>query len=262
VNEDATRSTHSRLNRTADDEQLAEELTRIHEEVAGANKSANSRPLQILPDRLRDSGDGSADQLSSARRVMELLAAMRPGNNADQTMLDVDDETRSEEVGKTGSVQASNLEIPATIGRFEIRELLGHGGFGMVFRAHDHRLDRDVALKIPTANSLLNSESRQRFERECRAVASLNHPNIVPVFEVGSDGPVDYLASELVEGTDLANWVRTNGVSDALKTAQAMVKVAEAVQHAHSRGVVHRDLKPSNILLEAKNGLHLQMSIH
>lgn len=254
MNEDVTRSqvSKSSKDKVVNDEQLVDELDRIRREVANAKKQVRKHPLQ-LADSI-----SSTDQLDSARRVMELLASMRPSVCADadvdagQTILDVDGETKSEEVNAK-PISVRDLDMPQAIGRFEIHELLGQGGFGMVFRAHDLRLERDVALKVPTANSLLSSESRQRFERECRAVASLSHPNIVPVFEVGNDGPVNYLASELVEGTDLAKWVRENGVPEAMDTALAMVKIAEAVQHAHTRGVIHRDLKPANILLALKN---------
>jgi WD40 repeat protein len=141
--------------------------------------------------------------------------------------------------------------VPARLGRFEIRRELGHGSFGRVFLAYDLILRREVALKVPRLEILPHPELRERFQREARAAARLDHPNLVPVYEGGEIGPVCYIASAYCPGVTLAAWLR--GRSEPVPAelaARFMVPLADVVAHAHSRGVLHRDLKPSNVLLE------------
>jgi serine/threonine protein kinase len=139
------------------------------------------------------------------------------------------------------------------LGRFEIQRELGRGAFGVVFLASDPQLGREVALKVPRPEALLTAELRERFVREARAAAGLDHPNLVPVYEAGAEGPLCYLASAYCPGTTLLEWLR--GRSEAVPVRQAAGLVAtlsDAVGHAHQRGVVHRDLKPSNVLLQRR----------
>jgi serine/threonine protein kinase len=137
------------------------------------------------------------------------------------------------------------------LGRFEVRRELGRGAFGLVFLAHDPQLRREVALKVPRVEALVTAELRERFLREARAAAALGHPNLVPVYEVGSLGPVCYIASAYCPGPTLAAWLRERvaPVPERL-AARLLATLAGALEHAHSRGVLHRDLKPSNVLLE------------
>jgi eukaryotic-like serine/threonine-protein kinase len=137
------------------------------------------------------------------------------------------------------------------LGRFQILQELGRGGWGIVFRAFDPLLGREVALKVPRPEVAVVPEFAERFAREARAAAGLNHPNLVPVYEVGSVGVVRFLVSAYCPGVTLASWLRQRTEPVPFGTAAAlMAKLAEAVQHAHERGVIHRDLKPSNVLLE------------
>jgi WD40 repeat protein/Flp pilus assembly protein TadD len=137
------------------------------------------------------------------------------------------------------------------LGRFELRRELGHGAFGIVWLAHDPQLRRDVALKVPRAEALVSPEARQRLLREARAAAGLDHPNVVPVYEAGEVGSVCYIASAYCPGPTLAQWLKQRDEPvPAKEAAQLVATLAEAVEHAHRRGVVHRDLKPSNVLLE------------
>jgi hypothetical protein len=137
-----------------------------------------------------------------------------------------------------------------TIGRFQIRRELGRGGFGVVFQAYDAQLHREVALKVPRADALVTPELRARFHQEARAAACLDHPNIVSVYEAGEIGPICYIAEAYCPGITLAQWLKVQAEPVPEKvTAQLLATLADAVHHAHSRGVLHRDLKPSNILL-------------
>jgi hypothetical protein len=140
--------------------------------------------------------------------------------------------------------------VPRTVGRFQLRRELGRGGFGVVFLAFDTRLDRDVALKLPRPDVLTSRELRERFHREARAAAGLNHPNIVPVYEAGESGPTCYIATAYCPGPTLRDWLRdrTEPVP-FVEAATLTAALADAAGHAHARGIVHRDLKPANVLL-------------
>lgn len=143
------------------------------------------------------------------------------------------------------------LAEPVRVGRFLLRERLGVGGFGAVWRARDPELDREVALKLPRRGGLTPREA-EMFFREARAAAQLAHPGIVSVYEVGRDlhgaGSV-YIVSELVDGEPLSerlkHWRPTPRQAAAL-----LADLADALEYAHLRGVIHRDLKPSNVMLD------------
>ena len=134
------------------------------------------------------------------------------------------------------------------LGPYQIRALVGAGGMGEVYRAHDSRLRRDVALKICRVGADLTSEARAAFLREARVVASLSHPHICAVFDVGSSADLDYLVMELLEGQTLAARLAGGRLpfGDALSVAR---QIAQALAAAHAAGVVHRDLKPQNVML-------------
>ncbi len=141
------------------------------------------------------------------------------------------------------------------LGRFIIERELGRGGLGIVFLAHDPQLGRKVALKIPRFQALLDDDLRRRFLREAEAAARLSHPNLVPVYEVGEDNSICYLASEYCPGMTLAQWLRAqqNSVSP-VDAATIVLELAGGVEHAHSRGVLHRDIKPSNVMMTEASG--------
>lgn len=135
------------------------------------------------------------------------------------------------------------------LAHFELLEQVGVGNFGTVFKARDTVLDRIVALKIPR-RSQLDPTDVEYFFRDARAAAQLHHPNIVSVHEVGRDGETIFIASDFIEGANLREWLSAKRLT-AREAAELMAKVAEAVHHAHERGVVHRDLKPGNILMDS-----------
>jgi serine/threonine protein kinase len=132
--------------------------------------------------------------------------------------------------------------------KFELLETLGRGAFGTVYRARDVQLDRIVAVKVPRSGQLLTNEDEDRFVREARNVAQLQHPGIVPVFEVGRGAMFPYIVCEYVEGMTLSDML-TGRKPSFRESAKIVAQASDALAHAHAQGVVHRDLKPSNIML-------------
>jgi hypothetical protein len=145
----------------------------------------------------------------------------------------------------------AKVELPRRVGKFELLEELGNGSFGTVFRARDTELGREVAIKILRAGRFAGADDIERFLREAKSAAQLTHTGIVSLFEAGrTDDGVCYLVEELVRGSTLAKRIAEGGI-DFRASARLIAEVADALEVAHSLGVIHRDIKPSNILLES-----------
>lgn len=156
----------------------------------------------------------------------------------------------AETVAATGRA-TSSLSLPARIGRFEVLQLLGGGGFGVVYRARDPQLDREVAVKVLRPEALGGPEARERFLREARAAARVRHANLCPLYEAHADGPEPYLVLALLRGPTLDAWLRERGGPlPAGEAARLTRKLAVALAALHAAGIVHRDLKPANVLLD------------
>lgn len=139
------------------------------------------------------------------------------------------------------------------LGHFEIDTLIGSGGMGQVYRARDTRLGRTVAIKVLLPGLAVDPEHRRRFQHEARAASALNHPNICAVYDVGSEGSLDYLVMELLDGETLNARLRRGPLplADAVILAE---QIADALDAAHRQGIVHRDLKPGNVFLATGTG--------
>src|SRR5258708_6103491 len=139
--------------------------------------------------------------------------------------------------------------IPGTIlGQYEIRSPLGAGGMGEVYRAHDTRLDREVAIKVLPESLTADPDRLRRFEQEARAVAALNHPNILAVYQMATHDGVSYMVSELLDGETLRERLR-HGPIPLRKAIDYAVQIAHGLAAAHDKGIVHRDLKPDNLFV-------------
>ena len=132
-----------------------------------------------------------------------------------------------------------------TLGKYRILSPLGSGGFGTVYLARDTWLDKQVAIKVPHRQGLDFSE----LLREPRLLASVNHPNIVAVFDSGSDDGTHFIVTELVEGETLADRLRRDGPMPPVDAVAVAVDIARALASAHARGLIHRDIKPGNVML-------------
>lgn len=138
--------------------------------------------------------------------------------------------------------------LPPVLGRYRLLELLGQGGFGQVWKARDPDLDRFVALKVNLPTQSPSEPQLKAFLDEGRRIAQLRHPGILPVFDVGTEAGKCYIVTEFVEGGNLADFLKRQQV-DHRRAAHMTADIADALHHAHRRGVIHRDVKPENILI-------------
>ncbi|QEG33576.1 serine/threonine-protein kinase [Bythopirellula goksoeyrii] len=150
----------------------------------------------------------------------------------------------------------SGDHVGQRVGKYILQRIVGRGSFGVVYQAYDPELDREVALKLPRPEVLIDAERLNRFEGEATTAARLDHPAIVPIFDAEFTGPVPYIASAYCSGPDLGDWLAARKTPvEPQQAAEFVAQLAEAVHYAHQQGVLHRDLKPSNIMLEPHDTL-------
>jgi serine/threonine-protein kinase len=190
----------------------------------------------------------------ACRRCRRPLPGGRLHGNCAACLLDLAGDT--EVLDRRGAER-----IPDRIGGYELIAPIAAGGMGVVYRARQEGLGRDIALKLISAGRLVRPEQVQRFYTEARAVARLGHPHIVPVHDAGEDDGRHFLAMPLLEGGTLSDRISglpPQGMEERLETAARwMSVVARAVHHAHQHGVLHRDLKPANILFDTAGQPHV-----
>jgi WD40 repeat protein/predicted Ser/Thr protein kinase len=150
----------------------------------------------------------------------------------------------------------SVLPVNTRVGHFELLEEIGRGGMGVVYKARQVNLGRTVALKMILSGEFADPHEVERFRAEAEAAARLQHPNIVPLYEVGEEDSRHFFAMALIEGPDLHEVLR-DGPLPPREAARLIQRVAEAVHYAHSQGIIHRDLKPGNILLDGQGEPHI-----
>jgi predicted Ser/Thr protein kinase len=139
--------------------------------------------------------------------------------------------------------------LGASVAGYRIESEAGRGGMGVVYRARQAGLDRAVALKLIAPELARDDAFRARFARESRIAASLDHPNVIPVYEAGEDGELLFIAMRFVEGTDLGRMLADEGPLEPMLAAELVAQAASALDAAHARGLVHRDVKPANLLV-------------
>ena len=209
--------------------------------------------LAVILDRLTDS-------TAEHRPSLEELTAAHPHLADDLRELwgtvMVVEAVAEHSLGEGEMPNLAEATPPAMLGDFELLEEIGRGGMGVVYRARQKSLDREVALKLILHGSQASPADQARFQAEVAAVAQLEHPHIVPIYEVGSDQGWQYFGMKLIEGQTLSQRVAAGPLPER-DAAQLVMQIARAIQYAHERGVVHRDLKPANILLDSQGGPHV-----
>jgi formylglycine-generating enzyme required for sulfatase activity len=223
--------------------ELEVELQKLRR-IAGALDQAREESLSRAWRRLEADGltDEFADSAEGSSQGHRCAAARAPGDTGEAPAVS----SRHRVNGRMWEP----TPVPESIGRYRICRVLGEGAFGCVYLARDDELDRPVAIKVPHAQRVSDSRDVATYLAEARIVASLDHTNIVPVFDVGrtAEGRC-YVVSRFIAGTDLATRIRTARLAHR-DAVQIVLTVAEALQYAHERGLVHRDIKPANILLD------------
>lgn len=248
----------SLLDRRGDEEEFASRLAEYDEALAAGVSPAETCESEMV-------GDPSlVERLSRAQSCLRLLeqawsraelmsvVEQHAENHASLSRHETYSEDKKAEESPSTSVTGQ-----LKIGRFQILRELGRGGFGVVLLAYDPVLGREVALKVPRPETLLTTSLRERMIREAQAAAGLSHPNLVQVYEAGQVGPIFYVASAYCPGQTLARWIaeRQRLPVCPRQAAGLLALLADAVQHAHARGILHRDISPSNILLEPHEGI-------
>src|SRR5512134_1023650 len=154
--------------------------------------------------------------------------------------------------GRPGSPSMSDQ--PESLGRYQIKGVLGKGAMGLVYDGIDPKLNRRVAIKTILTGKLSAESARMatvRFEREVRAVARLNHGNVVQVYDFGTEAGLAYIVMEFIEGKELKDYFDTNQRLDLKTIFRLMVELLDALHFAHEAGIIHRDVKPANVMVDA-----------
>ena len=149
------------------------------------------------------------------------------------------------------------LSPGASFAGYEVESVVGSGGVGILYRARQVRLDRPVALKLVEPQVAADPVIRERLRRETRTVASLDHPNIAPLYEAGEEEGTVFIATRWVEGIELGELIRREGTLGAARAARFAAQLADALELAHGKGLVHRDVKPSNVIVTEEDHLYL-----
>jgi formylglycine-generating enzyme required for sulfatase activity/predicted Ser/Thr protein kinase len=189
-----------------------------------------------------DGGDTSEE----ATQARTIIGASAPNNEPQASATQHDAASRRAPTSKS-----------LTIGRFEVRRVLGQGAFGTVYLAHDNRLDRPVAVKVAKTGVLAGKADIDRFQREARSAAQLRHPHIVPVYEFGESHHSSYIAYEFIKGRTLKGYLEEKKRLPPNEAAVLIEKLASALHYAHSHGIVHRDMKPDNVLIDDEGEPHI-----
>lgn len=220
---------------------------------------------QIDRQRLFEEYPDIADELRSFFETEELVERMAgPANDSDADSKQSIDTAKGSSSGETvppnrsvvsregDSTSTGESVTGTTIGRYHVERILGQGAMGVVYLARDDELHRQVALKIPKFKDDDEPEVIERFYREARSAAALNHRNICPLFDIGESDGIRYITMAYIDGRPLSDFVDADKPPPARPIASTIRKLALAMEDAHQQGVIHRDLKPSNILIDRK----------
>jgi serine/threonine protein kinase len=233
----------------------------ILEEGTGMTSASGQPDKQsaIPPDEVEETleeGDASPATSDAAETMDEAPS----GENADETIISQSSHSLADTASKRGSTagftvtkDSDECDFPSEFGRYAIKKQLGRGAMGAVFLARDTQLNRDVALKVPTFSDKSPANMIERFYREARTAATLTHPNICPVYDVGQHDGTHFISMGYIEGRPLSEYIESGKKQPEQRAAAVVRKLALALQEAHEKGIVHRDLKPANIMIDQRS---------
>ncbi len=224
-------------------------LDKSNKKAADEDPTIAQQPDGGAPKNTTQKGDGySVTQQDDATQVVH---PVRPGSKtvAEPLITKLDDPAASR-------FQKKETPLPDRISRYETISLLGEGSFGLVVKSHDPKLDRKVAVKIQKITAFGSSPRIDRFAREARAAAQLRHPNIIPVFEYGEFAENHFIVYQFVQGHTLRQWA-IEKQADIRQKVAIVAQIADALDYAHTCGIVHRDIKPANILVDDHDRPHI-----
>jgi eukaryotic-like serine/threonine-protein kinase len=248
----ATNREEAMLDRVSEASELEKRLDEVATAYLQAQEAGQAPDRQAWLDRYPELAAELREFFADQDRLDRLAAPLRSlavssGPESPATPVTV------QTVGETAPL----LPLPPrSFGDYTVLGAVGQGGMGVVWRARQRRPDRLVALKMFRASDLASPTDVQRFRNEAEVIAQLDHPHILPVYEVGEHDGVQYFSMKLAEGGSLADHL-DRFRADPRAAAQLLVTVARAVHYAHQRGILHRDLKPSNVLLDAQGEPHV-----
>ncbi|QDT12582.1 bifunctional serine/threonine-protein kinase/formylglycine-generating enzyme family protein [Planctomycetes bacterium K23_9] len=226
----------------------------LGKEPASNPESTTGAPTELAPDEVAATGaERTGDE--STFSVDDTFSGLGP---AQQTFeADVQQTNRSLHDHKRSNGRRLKAEVPEMIGRYRVESTLGEGGFGCVYLAWDDDLQRNVTVKVPHNNRVRNHLDVQAFLAEARTLAKLEHPNIVPVHDVGHTlQGICFIVSRYIDGNDLYKRIKVQPLNVG-ESVSLIATVARAVHYAHTHGVIHRDIKPNNILLDKRGTPYL-----
>ena len=236
---DSSEDSSNRNPVTIDDPRVVHDLRLYSSELKKGNRPDRVTLLARYP----EIADQLADCLDGLKFVQEVAPQLHDDSGSSPTHVD------EKVFPALAPPDGESSDDPPTIGRYRIEKVLGKGGFGFVYLAHDDRLERLVAIKVPHADLISKPEDAEAYLTEARTVANLDHPHIVPVHDVASTENFPcYVVSKYIEGTDLSTRIRQHRLQID-EAAELVATVAGVLHYAHKQGVVHRDVKPGNILV-------------
>jgi serine/threonine-protein kinase len=230
--------------------------------AVGPTRAVLFRELLVLDLEFRGAAGGSMDAAAYCDRFPEFRGIIEAaftrtdgGKSAGQSGADRRDQTRNDRE-REWPASGNHVTEALRAAGYELESELGRGGMGVVYKAYHGALDRVVALKVIRSGAFASDGECRRFQNEAEAVAQLDHPHIVPVFAIGESEGLHYFSMKLIPGSSLDK--RLDGFHSDIRAAVRLAAVvAEAVHHAHQRGILHRDLKPANILVDEQGAPHV-----